>query len=233
MIDVYTWPTPNGHKVHIMLEECGLEHNIHGINIRKGDQFSDDFLKISPNNRIPAIIDQVGPGGAPYSLFESGAILIYLAEKTGKFLPAEGRARHDTLQWLMFQMGNVGPMFGQAHHFRNYAAEKMEYSIERYTNESGRLYRIMDKHLGENEYLAGDEYTIADIATFPWSRGPERRGQDIEQLPNVKRWIETIQARPAVAKALTVLGEHQSKPTDVIDEETRSIMFGAKQFENR
>ena len=177
MIDVYTWPTPNGHKVHIMLEECGLEHNIHGINIRKGDQFSDDFLKISPNNRIPAIVDQVGPGGAPYSLFESGAILIYLAEKTGKFLPAEVRARHDTLQWLMFQMGNVGPMFGQAHHFRNYAAEKMEYSIERYTNESGRLYRIMNKHLGENEYLAGNDYTIADIATFPWSRGAERRGQ--------------------------------------------------------
>ena len=233
MIDVYTWPTPNGHKVHIMLEECGLEHTIHGINIRKGEQFSEDFLKISPNNRIPAIVDQVGPEGKPYSLFESGAILIYLAEKTKKFLPTNGRARHDTLQWLMFQMGNVGPMFGQAHHFRNYAAEKMEYSIQRYTNESGRLYRIMDKRLGESEYLAGDDYTIADMATFPWSRGPERRGQELDQLPNVKRWIEAIQARPAVAKALVVLEENQSKPTDVIDEETRSIMFGAKQFENR
>ena len=233
MIDVYTWPTPNGHKVHIMLEECGLEYTIYGINIRKGDQFSDDFLKISPNNRIPAIVDQFGPGGAPYSLFESGAILIYLAEKTGKFLPIDGRARHDTLQWLMFQMGNVGPMFGQAHHFRNYAAEKLDYSIERYTNESGRLYRILDKRLGESEYLAGDNYTIADIATFPWSRGAERRGQDIDKLPNVKRWIKAIQARPAVARALVVLEEHQSKPTDVIDEETRSIMFGAKQFENR
>ena len=233
MIDVYTWPTPNGHKVHIMLEECGLEHTIHGINIRKGEQFSENFLKISPNNRIPAIVDQVGPEGKPYTLFESGAILIYLAEKTEKFLPTSGRARHDTLQWLMFQMGNVGPMFGQAHHFRNYAAEKMEYSIQRYTNESGRLYRIMDKRLGESEYLAGNDYTIADMATFPWSRAPERRGQDIDQLPNVKRWIEAIQARPAVAKGLIVLEKHQSKPTDVIDEETRSIMFGAKQFENR
>ncbi|MEK9725710.1 MAG: glutathione binding-like protein [Rhodospirillaceae bacterium] len=233
MIDVYTWPTPNGHKVHIMLEECGLEHAIHGVNIRKGEQFEADFLKISPNNRIPAIVDPDGPGGGPYSLFESGAILIYLAEKTGKFLAADGRARHDALQWLMFQMGNVGPMFGQAHHFRNYAAEKMDYPIERYTNEAGRLYRIMDKRLGESPYLAGDAYTIADIATFPWARFPKRRGQDIETLPNLKRWMDEIGARPAVAKALTVLEKHQSKLTDVIDDATRSIMFGSKQFENR
>ena len=233
MIDVYTWPTPNGHKVHIMLEECGLAHTIHGVNIRKGEQFEADFLAISPNNRIPAIVDNDGPGGQPYSLFESGAILIYLAEKTGKFLASDGRARHDTLQWLMFQMGNVGPMFGQTHHFRNYAAEPMDYPIERYTNETARLYRIMDKRLGESPYLAGDDYTIADIATFPWSRNPQRRGQDIADMPNVKRWMDEIEARPAVAKALTVLEEHQSKPDDVIDEETRSIMFGAKQFEAR
>jgi len=233
MIDVYTWPTPNGHKVHIMLEECGLEHVIHGVNIRKGEQFEDDFLAISPNNRIPAIIDSDGPDGKPYSLFESGAILIYLAEKTGQFLAADGRARHDTLQWLMFQMGNVGPMFGQAHHFRNYAAEQMDYPVERYTNETARLYRIMNKRLGESPYLAGDDYTIADIATFPWSRNPQRRGQDIEDMPNVKRWMDEIMARPAVAKAVTVLEEYQSKPDDVIDDKTRSIMFGAAQFEKR
>lgn len=233
MIDVYTWPTPNGHKVHIMLEECGLEHTIHGVNIRKGEQFEPDFLAVSPNNRIPAIVDQDGPDGKPYSLFESGAILIYLAEKTGKFLAAEGRARHDAIQWLMFQMGNVGPMFGQAHHFRGYAKEKIEYAIERYTNEAGRLYRIMDKRLGETPYLGGDVYTIADIATFPWARNPQRRGHDIATMPNLKRWCDEIEARPAVAKALQVLAEHQSNPNQVIDDATREIMFGNKQFEQR
>ena len=233
MIDVYTWPTPNGHKVHIMLEECGLEYTIHGVNIRKGEQFEQAFIDVSPNNRIPAIVDQDDPGGAPYSLFESGAILIYLAEKTGQFLAAEGQARHDTLQWLMFQMGNVGPMFGQAHHFRGYAKEKLDYPIERYTNEAGRLYRIMDKRLGESPYLGGDTYTIADIATFPWARNPQRRGHDINDLPNLKRWVDEIEARPAVEKALQVLAEHQSKPTDVIDDATRAIMFGDKQFAKR
>jgi GSH-dependent disulfide-bond oxidoreductase len=233
MIDVYTWPTPNGHKVHIMLEECGLEHTIHGVNIRKGEQFEPDFLAISPNNRIPAIVDSDGPDGKPYSLFESGAILIYLAEKTGKFLAAEGTARHDTLQWLMFQMGNVGPMFGQAHHFRGYAKEKLDYPIERYTNEAGRLYRIMDKRLSESAYLAGDDYTIADMATYPWARNPDRRGHDIGAMPNLKRWIDEIEARPAVAKAMQVLVEHQSQPGQVIDDATRAIMFGDKQFEKR
>ena len=233
MIDVYTWPTPNGHKVHIMLEECALDYTIYGVNIRAGEQFAEHFLKISPNNRIPAIVDHMGLGGEVYSIFESGAILIYLAEKTAKFLPKDSVERYQTLQWLMFQMGNVGPMFGQAHHFRNYAAEKMEYPIERYTNESGRLYRILDTHLAKNQYLAGNVYTIADIATFPWCRSPERRGQDIEALPNLKRWMEEIQSRPAVGKALDILKEHQSKPSDIIDEKTRSIMFGAKQFEKR
>ncbi|MDD9878815.1 MAG: glutathione binding-like protein [Magnetovibrio sp.] len=233
MIDVYTWPTPNGHKVHIMLEECGLEHVIHGVNIRKGEQFEPEFLAVSPNNRIPAIVDHDGPDGTPYSLFESGAILIYLADKTGQFLAADGVERYDALQWLMFQMGNVGPMFGQAHHFRGYAAEKLDYPIERYTNESARLYRIMDKRLGESPYLGGDAYTIADIATFPWARNPQRRGQDIDELPNLKRWIEEIEARPAVEKALKVLAEHQSKPGEKIDDATREIMFGAKQFAAR
>ena len=233
MIDVYTWPTPNGHKVHIMLEECGLEHTIHGVNIRKGEQFEPEFLKLSPNNRIPAIVDQDGPDGKPYTLFESGAILIYLAEKTGKFLAAEGRARHDTLQWLMFQMGNVGPMFGQANHFRNYAKDKQEYPIERYTNETIRLYRIMDKRLSENAYLAGDTYTIADMATFPWARNPQRRDMNFDELPNMARWVDEITARPAVAKAVDVLAEHQSKPNQVLDDATRAIMFGDKQFEKR
>ena len=233
MIDVYTWPTPNGHKIHIMLEECSLTHQIHAINIRKGEQFGPAFLKISPNNRIPAIVDHNGPRGEAYSLFESGAILIYLAEKTKKFLPEEPKERFDALQWLMFQMGNIGPMFGQAHHFRNYAEASIEYSIQRYTNESGRLYRILDKRLRETQYLAGDFYSIADIATYPWSRNPDRRGQDIENLPNVKRWIADIEVRPAVEKAMKVLETYQSKPTDIIDEKTRSIMFGSEQFQKR
>ena len=233
MIDVYTWPTPNGHKIHIMLEECSLSYRIHGINIRVGEQFEEEFLKISPNNRIPAIIDQDGPSGEPYSLFESGAILIYLAEKTGKFLSDQPKERFNTLQWLMFQMGNIGPMFGQAHHFRNYAAERMDYPIERYTNEAGRLYHILDKRLSETEYLAGGSYSIADIATFPWARNPERRGQDIDSMPNVKRWINHIGTRPMVVRAMKILEKNQSKPPDVIDEETRSIMFGARQFEKR
>ena len=176
MIDVYSWPTPNGHKVHIMLEETGLEYRVHGVNIREGEQFKPEFLKISPNNRIPAIVDHDGPGGKPLSLFESGAILLYLASKTGKLLPADLHARWTCVQWLMWQMGGVGPMFGQANHFRSYSKEKLQYPIERYTQEAHRLTRILDKQLGEVEYAAGDEYTIADIAIFPWMRNPERRG---------------------------------------------------------
>ena len=216
-----------------MLEETGLDYNLFVIDITVGQQHLPAFHEINPNGRIPAIVDLDGPEGQPLKLFESGAILIYLAEKTGKFLSEDAKERFDTLQWLMFQMGNIGPMFGQAHHFRNYAAEKMDYPIERYTNESGRLYRILDKRLGETKYLAGDSYTIADIATFPWSRSPERRGQNIEDIPNVERWINNIQARPAVKTALKVLENYQSKPTDKIDDATRSIMFGTKQFEKR
>src|SRR3984885_4647599 len=165
MIDVYSWATPNGHKVHIMLEECGLPYAVHAVDIGAGDQFKPDFLAISPNNKIPAIIDSDGPEGKPLSLFESGAILFYLAEKTGKFLPSDPAGRYATMQWLMFQMGGVGPMLGQAHHFRIYAPEKVEYAVNRYSNEAKRLYGVMDRQLGVTRYLAGDEYSIADIAT--------------------------------------------------------------------
>ena len=232
MIDLYSWPTPNGHKVHIMLEETGLKYTVHPINIQKGDQFDPAFLKISPNNRIPAIVDQDGPGGKPYSLFESGAILIYLADKTGKFLPSAPTAKYDTLQWLMWQMGGVGPMFGQAHHFRGYAPEKIPYAIDRYTKEAGRLYGIMDKRLGQSEYLAGDGYTIADIATFPWTRSIDRQGHSLDEFPNVKRWSDAINARPAVAKGVTVLEDVRGERKPLSDEE-RAVMFGDKQFAKR
>ena len=167
MIDLYTWPTPNGYKIHIMLEETGLEYRVIPVDINKGEQFDPDFLKIAPNNRIPAIVDQDGPGGEPFSLFESGAILIYLAEKTGQFLPTEPRARHTVLQWLMFQMGGVGPMLGQVHHFRHYAKEKIPYAIERYTNEGTRLYRVIDRRLAVSEWVGGPDYSISDMAIWP------------------------------------------------------------------
>jgi GST-like protein len=199
MIDVYSWATPNGHKVHIMLEETGLAYRAHPVDIGAGDQFKPEFLKISPNNKIPAIVDSDGPGGKPISLFESGAILVYLAEKTGKFLPADPAERYATLEWLMFQMGGVGPMLGQAHHFRLYAPEKIEYAINRYTNEAKRLYNVMETPRA-TEYLAGDTYTIADIATFPWTRSWQNQGIVLDELPNVKRWHEAIAARPAVQR---------------------------------
>jgi GST-like protein len=232
MIDLYSWPTPNGHKVHIMLEETGLAYNVHPINIQKGDQFQPEFLKISPNNRIPAIVDQDGPGGKPYALFESGAILIYLAEKTGKFLPTDPTAKYDTLQWLMWQMGGIGPMFGQAHHFRGYAPVDIPYAVDRYTKEAGRLYGILDKRLGESAYLAGPDYTIADIATFPWTRSIDRQGHSLDDFPNVKRWSAEINARPGVAKGVTVLEDVRGERKPLSDEE-RAVMFGDKQFAKR
>ena len=231
MIDVYTWPTPNGHKVHIMLEECALPYKVHAINIGRGEQFAPAFLKISPNNRIPAIVDQDGPGGKPFSLFESGAILIYLAGKTGKFLPGDLRARYVVLEWLMFQMASIGPMFGQAHHFRNYAPEKLEYAINRYTNEAGRLYGVMDRRLGESKYLGGNEYTIADIATWPWTRSIRNQGQELANFPNVKRWFEAIEARPAVERGIKVLAEMRREGPP--DEKAREILFGATQYQRR
>ncbi len=194
MIDLYTWPTPNGHKVHIMLEETATPYTVIPINISKGDQFDPEFLKISPNNKMPAMVDPDGPGGDPYSLFESGAILMYLAEKTGQFMPTDMRARYDVIQWLMFQMGGVGPMFGQAHHFLHYAPEDIDYAVDRYANEAGRLYTVMDKRLAEHRYLAGDKYTIADMATFPWALNPGRKDQKPRDFPNVMRWIGEIES---------------------------------------
>jgi GST-like protein len=231
MIDVYTWPTPNGHKVHIMLRETGLPHEIHPINIRNGDQFKPEFLRISPNNRIPAIVDREGPGGKPISLFESGAILLYLAAKTGKLLPADPPRYWSCIQWLMWQMGGVGPMFGQANHFCRYAKEKIEYAVDRYTNEARRLTNVLDKRLGESRYAGCDEYSVADIAIFPWMRGSESRGVNIENYPNVKRWFDEINGRPAVQKALQVLSTEQSSAPH--DAKSWDIMFGKTQFEKR
>ncbi len=187
MIDLYTWPTPNGHKIHIILEETGLAYNVIPIDIGAGDQFEPAFLKISPNNKMPAMIDPEGPGGEPIALFESGAMLIYLADKTGQFLSEEPRARYATLTWLMFQMGHIGPMLGQVHHFRNYAPDKLDYAIDRYVNEANRLYGVLDKRLGEVPYVVGEAYTIADMAIFPWVRRPENQGVEASEYPNYLR----------------------------------------------
>jgi GST-like protein len=203
VIDLYTWTTPNGRKVQIMLEECGLAYTAHPINIGKNEQFAPDFLKISPNNKIPAIVDHEGPGGKPYSLFESGAILMYLAEKTGKFWPQDTPTKYLVVQWLMFQMGGFGPMLGQAHHFLKFAPEKIPYAMKRYGDEAKRLYGVIDKRLGEAEYLAGD-YSIADIATFPWAQSFAMQGIDFADYPNVKRWFDAILARPAVQRGIAV-----------------------------
>ncbi|MGH6891090.1 MAG: glutathione S-transferase N-terminal domain-containing protein [Dongiaceae bacterium] len=231
MIDVYTWPTPNGHKVHIALEELDLPYNVHAVDIGAGDQFKPEFLKISPNNRIPAIVDQEGPKGKPLSLFESGAILIYLAEKTGRLLAAKGAARYGAIQWLMFQMANIGAMLGQAHHFRTYAPENIPYAIERYTNEAKRLYGVLDRRLGEAAYLAGAEYGIADIATFPWLRSWERQGVTLSDYPNVQRWFDAIAARPAVQRGLQVLSDRANKQP--FTDRQREVLFGATQYERR
>ncbi len=231
MIELYTWPTPNGHKVHIMLEETGQSYNVHPIDISAGDQFDPEFLKISPNNKMPAIVDPEGPDGEPISLFESGAILIYLAEKTGRFLPEAPRARYETLQWLMWQMGGLGPMLGQTHHFRQYAPEQIPYAVDRYTNEARRLYNVADRRLGETRFLAGDDYTIADIASFPWTRSYERQGIDLEDYANVKRWFDEIAARPAVQRGVEVLADRRS--TGEIDEKAREMLFGATQYQRR
>ncbi len=203
MIDLYTWSTPNGRKVSIMLEETGLKYGVFPIDIAKNQQFADDFVRINPNSKIPAIVDQDGPGGKKFPLFESGAILIYLADKTGKLLPKEPMAHYQTLQWLMFQMGGVGPMFGQAHHFLRAAPEKIQYGIDRYTKETRRLYGVMDAHLKQNQYLAG-EYSIADIATYPWVARHEWHLVNLADFPNVKRWYDAIGARPAVKKGMAV-----------------------------
>jgi GST-like protein len=231
MIEVWTWPTPNGHKVHIALEELGLAYSVIPVNIGSGDQFKPEFLSITPNHRIPAIVDPDGPGGRRLELFESGAILIYLAEKTGQLLPADPVARLTALQWLMWQMGGVGPMFGQWNHFNNYAPEKIPYAIERYSNEVKRLYRVAEKRLMQAEYFAGAEYSIADIATYPWARNPENRGIDMAEFPHVKRWLDAMAARPAVQRGVAVLADRRR--TAPITDAEREVMFGKTQFAAR
>jgi len=230
MIEVYSWATPNGHKVHIMLEECGLPWRVHAVDIGAGDQFEPEFLAISPNNKIPAIVDPDGPGGAPISLFESGAILLYLAAKTGKLLPEDLRGRYAVLEWLMFQMGSVGPMLGQTHHFRMYAPEKLDYAINRYTNEANRLYGVMDRRLSKSKYIAGTDYTIADIAIFPWLRSWKNQGIDWAEYPHLKGWFDEIAARPAVVRGVQTLADVR-RP--LIDDNAREMLFGAEQYKKR
>ena len=203
MIDLYTWTTPNGRKVSIMLEECGLPYNVHAIHIGKNEQFTPEFIAISPNSKIPAIVDSEGPDGKPYAMMESGAILLYLADKTGKFLPQSARGKYDAMQWVMFQMGGVGPMFGQVHHYLRAAKEPVPYAIERYTRETQRLYGVLNDRLENHEYLA-DEYSIADIATYPWVARFEWHKTDLNDFPHVKRWFDTLSARPAVRRGMAV-----------------------------
>ncbi len=230
MIEVYSWPTPNGHKVHIMLEECGLPYRVIPVDIGAGEQFEPRFLRISPNNKIPAIVDPDGPDGQPMSLFESGAILLYLAGKTGQFLPSDTRGRYEVLQWLMFQMGGVGPMLGQAHHFRIYAPQKIDYAIERYTNEAQRLYGVIDRQLAHGKYIAGDSYSIADMAIFPWLRSWKNQGVTLSDYPHLKGWFDEIAARPAVKRGVAVL-EDQRRP--LLDDKARESLFGNAQYQRR
>jgi GST-like protein len=235
MIDVYSWPTPNGNKVHIMLEECGFRLGkdwlAHPIHIGQGEQFTPEFLTISPNNKIPALVDPVGPDGKPISLFESGAILLYLAAKTNKFLPKTDRAKFEVLQWLMFQMGGVGPMLGQNHHFRQYAPEKVPYAIDRYTNEAKRLYGVMDKQLALGKYIAGNSYSIADMAIYPWLRNWKNQGMDWADYPRLKEWFDTVGARPAVVRGCAVLAELRKPLQD--DKKAFETLFGKTQYEKR
>ncbi len=234
MIDIYSWATPNGHKVHIMLEECGQrlgrDWQAHPINIGTGDQFQPAFLEISPNNKIPAMVDPKGPNGKPMHLFESGAILLYLASKFNRFLPKSDAAKFETLQWLMFQMGGVGPMLGQAHHFRIYAPEKIDYAYDRYTNEAKRLYGVLDKQVQKHPYIAGKQYTVADIATFPWLRSWQNQGINWKNYPALRDWFDRVSERPAVKRGGIVLA-HLRKP--LVDDQARQALFGKDQYVKR
>jgi len=224
VIHLHYWPTPNGHKITLFLEETGLPYELHAVNIGKGEQFKPEFLKISPNNRMPAMVDDDPPdGGAPVSVFESGAILVYLAEKTGKFMPKDLRGRFEVLEWLFWQMGGLGPMAGQNHHFSIYAPEKLPYAIDRYVKETSRLYAVLDKRLADREFIAGD-YSIADMASYPWIVPHERQGQKLEDFPNLKRWFQAIWARPATARAYKRGKEFQTTAPN--SEEARKILFG-------
>ena len=230
MIKVYSWPTPNGNKVHIMLEECGLAYEAIPVNIGAGEQFKPEFLKISPNNKVPALVDTDGPDGRPIALFESGAILLYLAAKTGRFLPKSDRQKFEVLQWLMFQMGGVGPMLGQTHHFRIYAPDKLPYAIDRYTNEARRLYGVMNTQLASHRYIAGASYSVADMAIFPWLRNWANQGIEWEDYPHVKAWFDKIAKRPAVVRGVSVLA-HLRKPLQ--DDKAREVLFGKTQYQAR
>jgi GSH-dependent disulfide-bond oxidoreductase len=225
-IELYYWATPNGFKISIMLEECGLPYTMIPVNISKGEQFKPDFLKISPNNRMPAIVDPDGPGGRPISIFESGAILQYLGRKTGKFYPRDERARVEVDQWLFWQMGGIGPMAGQVHHFRNYAVETLTYAINRYVNEVNRLYGVMNLRLKDREFIAG-KYSIADMAIVGWANGWERQGQDINEFPNLRRWLETMKARPAVKRGMA-LGLELRQGIDMKDPKVQAVLFGQR-----
>lgn len=230
MIEVYSWPTPNGHKVHIMLEECGLPYRVIPVDIGRGAQFEADFLAISPNNKIPAIVDPDGPEGKPISLMESGAILLYLAGKTGRFLPTGVAEKYDVLQWLMFQVGGVGPMLGQAHHFRIYAPEKLPYAIERYTNEAKRLYGVINKRLGHSPYIGGKAYSVADMAVWPWLRSWKNQGVEMIDYPHLKGWFDEIDQRPAVQRGVQVLATQRQPLTD---DKAREALFGKTQYTRR
>ncbi len=234
MIQLYFWSTPNAYKVSILLEELAMPYEVRAIHIGKGEQFSPQFLAISPNNKIPAIVDDDGPDGGPISMFESGAIMMYLADKVNSELfPEDARRRYSVLQWMMFQMGGVGPMLGQAHHFRKYAPEPIPYAIDRYTKEARRLYSVIDHRLSQTPYLAGDAYSLADIATYPWLRPYKWQGQDIEEWPNLKRWYDAVRARPAVQRGLAVLSEKVDRNNAKPDAERWQNLFGDTQFSQR
>ena len=230
MIDVYSWATPNGHKVHILLEELGLPYQVHPVDIGAGDQFKPEFLRISPNNKVPALVDSDGPDGKPIALFESGAILIYLAEKYNRFVPADPRERYEMLQWLMFQMAGIGPMLGQAHHFRIYAPEPVPYAIDRYTKEAKRLYGVLDRRLAEHQWVGCNEYSIADMAIWPWLRSWKNQGIEMTDFPNVAAWFEKIDQSEAVQRGVKVLTELR-KP--LLDETARRNLFGDQQYARR
>jgi GST-like protein len=227
MIDLYYWPTPNGHKVTMFLEEAGLDYTLKAVNIGKGEQFKPDFLALAPNNRMPAIVDHApAGGGAPVSLFESGAILLYLAEKTGRFIAPDIAGRAEVLQWLFWQMGGLGPMLGQNHHFTQYAPEKVPYAIDRYVKETNRLYGVLDRRLADRAYVAGADYSIADMASFPWIVPYEKQGQTLEDFPHLKRWFNAIAERPATKAAYARAPEVNPDFGKTMSEEAKKVMFG-------
>lgn len=231
MLDLYFWPTPNCYKVAILLEELGEAYEVHPVHIGKGEQLTADFLALNPNNKVPVIVDHDGPGGAPLTLFESGAILLYVADKAGgAFLGRDPRERAIVNQWLMFQMGGIGPMLGQTHHFRRYAKDEVRYAIDRYTDEAARLYRVLDHRLGEADYLAGN-YSVADMATYPWIRPHKWQGQSLDDYPNLQRWYSAVRARPAVTRAVGVMRDRLNRNREVPKGEAWEKLFGKTQFE--